>query len=89
MSRLSCVLFVVASSRQIAAAEGPYPFRLPEDFSIERVAGPPEVQYPMFACFDDRGRLFVAESSGLDLYAELTNLTRKCRARPSRGLAGR
>jgi hypothetical protein len=35
----------------------------------------------MFACFDDRGRLFVAESSGLDLYAELQALTRKCRIR--------
>jgi putative membrane-bound dehydrogenase-like protein len=35
----------------------------------------------MFAAFDDRGRLFVAESSGLDLYAELLALTRKCRVR--------
>ena len=33
----------------------------------------------MFAAFDDRGRLFVAESSGLDLYAEITAGTRKCR----------
>ena len=33
----------------------------------------------MFACLDDRGRLFVAESSGLDLYAELQALTRRCR----------
>jgi putative membrane-bound dehydrogenase-like protein len=33
----------------------------------------------MFAAFDDRGRLFVAESSGLDLYAELSALTRNCR----------
>ena len=33
----------------------------------------------MFATFDDQGRLFVAESSGLDLYAELTAGTRKCR----------
>ena len=35
----------------------------------------------MFAAFDDRGRLFVAESSGLDLYAEITAGTRKCRVR--------
>ncbi len=35
----------------------------------------------MFAALDDRGRLFVAESSGLDLYAELQKQTRKCRIR--------
>lgn len=33
----------------------------------------------MFGTFDSQGRLFVAESSGLDLYAELQKLTRKCR----------
>lgn len=35
----------------------------------------------MFAAFDEKGRLFVAESSGLDLYAELLALTRKCQIR--------
>jgi putative membrane-bound dehydrogenase-like protein len=35
----------------------------------------------MFAAFDERGRLFVAESSGLDLYTELQAQTRKCRIR--------
>jgi putative heme-binding domain-containing protein len=35
----------------------------------------------MFACLDDKGRLFVTESSGLDLYKELQNQTRKCRIR--------
>jgi len=74
VSRFVCALFVVAIACQTAGAEGPYPFRLPEGFSIERVADPPEIQFPMFAALDDRGRLFVAESPGLDLYAELTNL---------------
>jgi putative membrane-bound dehydrogenase-like protein len=32
----------------------------------------------MFAALDDYGRLFVAESSGLDLYAEIAAGTRKC-----------
>lgn len=49
---------------------------VPPGHTIERVA---EARFPMFAAFDDRGRLFVAESSGLDLYAELQALTRKCR----------
>ena len=42
-------------------------FQLPPDFVIEKVAGPPLVRYPLFACFDDRGRLFVAEGTGTNL----------------------
>ncbi len=54
-------------------------FRLPPGFSIERVAGPPAIQFPMFATLDDKGRLYVTESSGGDLYAELKALVRNCR----------
>src|SRR5262245_10997215 len=50
---------------------------VPDGYAIERVDA--DLVFPMFACFDDRGRLFVAESSGLDLYAELKAQTRKCR----------
>jgi putative membrane-bound dehydrogenase-like protein len=39
-------------------------FRLPPGFTIERVAGPPLVDRPMVADFDDHGRLYVADSSG-------------------------
>jgi putative membrane-bound dehydrogenase-like protein len=53
--------------------------RVPPGFVIEKIAGEPDIVFPMFAVFDDRGRLFVSESSGLDLYAELQKLTRKCR----------
>ncbi|MBI4582591.1 MAG: hypothetical protein HY717_00965 [Planctomycetes bacterium] len=35
----------------------------PEDFSVELVAGEEQVVFPMFACFDDRGRLFVTGES--------------------------
>jgi putative heme-binding domain-containing protein len=34
---------------------------------VEKVAGPPLVRYPLFATFDDRGRLFVAEGTGTNL----------------------
>lgn len=44
--------------------------RVPEGFSIERVAGAPLVQHPIMAGFDDRGRLFVADNAGLNLPAE-------------------
>lgn len=50
-------------------------------FSIELVAGDPATRFPMFGALDDRGRLYVAESSGLDLYAELSAQTRHCRVR--------
>src|SRR5262245_9576008 len=39
-------------------------FTLPVGFTIERVAGPPQVDRPIVASFDDRGRLYVADSSG-------------------------
>jgi len=51
--------------------------RVPEGFSIEKVS-PEGVSFPMFAAFDDRGRLFLTESSGGDLYLELQKLVRKC-----------
>lgn len=80
LPRVRFTLFVAWTCLVAAAARaGEFLFRLPEGFAIERVAGPPEVAFPMFAAFDDRGRLFVAESSGLDLYEALQNLSRKCR----------
>lgn len=38
--------------------------RVPQGFSIERVTSSELTKYPMMAGFDDRGRLFIAESSG-------------------------
>lgn len=43
--------------------ENGYLVRVPAGFTIERVASN-EVQYPMLAVFDERGRLFITESSG-------------------------
>ena len=52
---------------------------VPDNFLVERAVAPGMVRFPMFAAFDDQSLLFVAESSGLDLYAELTAGTRRCR----------
>ena len=60
------------------AGDAPWP-RVPPGFVVEQAAADGAVRFPMFAAFDDRGRLFVAESSGLDLYAEIAAGTRKCR----------
>src|SRR5690242_7524911 len=44
--------------------------RVPDGFVVEPVAGPPLVEHPMMACFDERGRLYVAEAAGLNLKAD-------------------
>jgi putative membrane-bound dehydrogenase-like protein len=48
----------------------PPALKVPPGFIVERVAGPPQVEHPMMACFDERGRLFLAESAGKNLKAE-------------------
>jgi putative membrane-bound dehydrogenase-like protein len=77
---VTLLLLVGLLSASSALAQTPR-HRVPNGFVIEQVAADPAVTFPMFACFDDRGRLFVAESSGLDLYKEISALTRKCRIR--------
>lgn len=39
-------------------------FTIPEDLEIELVAGPPLVDRPVHADFDEQGRLYLADSSG-------------------------
>jgi len=39
-------------------------FTVPPGFEVERVAGPPLVDRPIVADFDEQGRLYVADSSG-------------------------
>ena len=41
-----------------------YKFGVPSGFTVELVAQPPLVGYPICADFDEQGRLYVAESSG-------------------------
>ena len=56
----------------------PPPLAVADGFAVELVAAPPLVKYPMMACFDDRGRLFIAESSGKNL-AKDELLEQRCR----------
>src|SRR5262245_34286234 len=55
-----------ASGEKPAARPAP-PLSVPPDFVVERVAGPPLIERPMMAGFDERGRLFVCDSSGFNL----------------------
>src|SRR5690349_18428070 len=62
------LLFAPAAGRDKPVAKPALPrFNVPPGFVVEKVAGPPLVRYPLFACFDDRGRLFVAEGTGTNL----------------------
>lgn len=40
------------------------PLKVPPGFTIEKVAGPPLVKYPVAMDFDDKGRLYVTEMAG-------------------------
>lgn len=67
------LLLVAASWRLVASQPGSVPntvqlngqtFTLPPSFAIELAAGPPLVDRPITAAFDEQGRLYVADSSG-------------------------
>jgi putative membrane-bound dehydrogenase-like protein len=51
-----------APAAEVAA--GRYLFRVPDGFTVQMVADEPLVKYPICADFDERGRLYVCESSG-------------------------
>ena len=54
-----------------AAKFGEQTFSFPAGYTLDRVAGPPLVDRPIEASFDDRGRLYVTESSGTNDPAEV------------------
>ncbi|MED5419767.1 MAG: hypothetical protein VYA27_13750, partial [Verrucomicrobiota bacterium] len=45
----------------------PPPLEVRDGFEITLAAAPPLLKYPMMACLDDKGRLYVAESDGRNL----------------------
>jgi putative membrane-bound dehydrogenase-like protein len=71
---LSVSLIALTASWAMFAGERPpeankvalngHVFTLPSGFSIELVAGPPLVNRPISADFDEQGRLYVSDSSG-------------------------
>jgi putative membrane-bound dehydrogenase-like protein len=50
----------------LSAQEDPQ-ISVPDGFVVEKVAGPPLVERPIMAGFDDRGRLYVGDSAGVNL----------------------
>lgn len=71
LSRLAGLAIVVLLVRCAMAAEtSPLGITVPEGFTVEIACEPPLVKHPLMADFDDRGRLYVAESAGLNLEAD-------------------
>ncbi len=76
MKRLALVSIILSVAIALVPAAGPqtvkthtvelngHTFTLPADFNIELIAGPPLVDRPIVADFDEEGRLYVADSSG-------------------------
>ena len=65
--RLLCFAIGVVLTNGVVAAEvelNGHRFTLPDGFHIEQIAGPPLVDRPVSADFDERGRLYVTDSSG-------------------------
>src|SRR5262245_22418661 len=61
------LLSAIGLAGPLGAAEvklGARTLRIPDGFTIEPAAGPPLVDRPITAAFDDAGRLYVADSSG-------------------------
>ena len=64
---LVCLLALAVSGWTDAARYTPPEIKVAEGFEVRLAAAPPLVGYPMMACLDDRGRLYVAESDGRNL----------------------
>jgi putative membrane-bound dehydrogenase-like protein len=60
----AAVLVILLALSDHAATSTDQVLTVPAGFEIERVAGPPLVDRPIVADFDDEGRLYVADSSG-------------------------
>ncbi len=59
-----------AESEILTSADVLKTVTVPEGFEVELIAEPPLVEHPMMGCFDDRGRLFIAESDGQNRQAQ-------------------
>ncbi len=55
--------------------------RVPDGFKVELAAGPELASYAMFAALDERGRLFLAESSGKNIKGLAMSQAPECRIR--------
>ncbi len=65
LSALICASATAAApAERVEVTAAGRAFTLPAGFTIERIAGPPLVDRPIVAAWDEQGRLYVADSSG-------------------------
>jgi putative membrane-bound dehydrogenase-like protein len=65
--RVVAAIAIVLTANLSAADDVLSTIKVPPGFTVELVASAPLVERPMMACFDERGRLFVTDSSGVNL----------------------
>jgi putative membrane-bound dehydrogenase-like protein len=68
----SSVFLALTFAFSISIAAEPAPFQpsaitVPDGYTVELAAGPPLVEHPLMAGFDDRGRLYIAENAGQNM----------------------
>ena len=61
---------LIVQSKAASTSKGVAALHVPRGFQVERVSTPDLTAYPMMGAFDDRGRLFLCESSGNTLNNE-------------------
>src|SRR6185436_10638960 len=61
---LAAAIARVPAATQAGGAQPDAQLTVPDGFEVQLVAGPPLVERPIVADFDERGRLYVADSSG-------------------------
>ena len=67
-TRIIVLCAILLSAALLSARKSlPLKFNLPDGYVAEVAAAPPLVTHPMMATVDDRGRLFVAEATGVNL----------------------
>jgi putative membrane-bound dehydrogenase-like protein len=71
LQRFACSVCLIPSLALAGEFKlGPHNFTVPEGFEVEIVAGPPLVNRPISADFDEQGRLYVTDSSGFSERAD-------------------
>jgi putative heme-binding domain-containing protein len=71
LCKLKQIELVPAANLASSTPQKPVELHVPKGFEVAQVAGQPLISHPMLACFDDRGRLYVAESTGANADASV------------------
>ena len=71
LCKLKQIDLVPVANLATTTPQEPVELHVPKGFEVEQVAGQPLTSHPMLACFDDRGRLYVTESTGVNADASV------------------